>query len=271
MANNPLIIRSPRFDEHKIVVPGEVALLQTPFSGSVGSAGGDEYPIDRNIIQLLHKNLPPTSLAQDSNFIPLTASTYEDGWRVRSINLISGQNFTIEEEKARLTEWLNPQPGETIIDLGASTALYARALCKASPDSRLIAIDIAPPMLRKAREKCIEEGADLFLMQADAENLPFFAATVDAVACGGSLNEFRDPVKALYESRRVLKKGGRFFLMYLQKADSFAGSLLQRASALGGISFWSADEGRQLFERTGFVIRREEQLGIVHFVLMEAV
>jgi hypothetical protein len=40
---------------------------------------------------------------------------------------------------------------------------------------------------------------------------------------------------------------------------------------LGGISFWSADEGRQLFERTGFVIRREEQLGIVHFVLMEAV
>jgi ubiquinone/menaquinone biosynthesis C-methylase UbiE len=271
MARKPLNIRSPHFEEHKITLPAETAQLQTPFSGNIGSAGGDNYPIERNIILLLHGKLPETTLAQDSNFIPLTAASYEDIWRIRSINILSGQNFTIEEETARLTEWLQPQEGQIILDLGASTAIYARALYRNCPESTIIAIDLAPPMLRKAREKCLEEGAELYLMQANAENLPFFASSIDAIACGGSLNEFRDPVKALYEARRVLKKGGRFFLMYLLKADTIAGSLLQRASALGGISFWSADESRQLFERTGFAVRREEQLGIVQFMLLEAV
>jgi SAM-dependent methyltransferase len=271
MSQKPLSIRSPQFEEYKILIPAEVAQLHTPFSGTVGSAGGDEYPVERNIIQLLHKKLPQTTLAQDSNFIPLTAASYEDVWRVRSINYLSGERFSIDEETEWLTDWLAPRDGEVILDLGASTALYGRALYRQNPRTTIVAIDIAPPMLRKAREKCVEEGVELYLMQADAEHLPFFGATVDAVVCGGSLNEFRDPVKALYEARRVLKKGGRFFLMYLQKAESLAGSLLQKASELGGISFWTDEQSRSLFLRAGFEIRREDRLGIVHFVLMEAV
>lgn len=271
MSVKDLILRSPKYEEHKIVLPAELSHLQFPFSGSVSSPGGDDYPVTKNIVSLEKPPHSERTLAQESNFIPITASSYEDLWRKRSIKAITGKPFSIVDEKERLCDWLNPAPNEIILDLGASTALYARSLASCSPLSTIAAIDISMPMLKAARERAVSEEHDIFLLQADAEKLPFFAATVDKVAIGGSLNEFRDPVKALYETRRVLKKGGQFFLMYLMKAESLVGSALQKASGLGGLHFWSASESTALFERSGFRISREDKLGIVHFVLMEAV
>jgi SAM-dependent methyltransferase len=271
MSLTSLILRSPANDEHRLNIPPEVAHLRDPFSGDISSADGISFPIKRNIVELLGSDTPTITLAQSTNFLGLTAEAYEDYWRNRSISAISGQEFSIADEKSRLLEWLNPVAGKRYIDVGCSTALYARTLANAAPEATVIAIDMSLPMLRKAREKAIAEKTDLYLVQADAENMPFFSASVDGLAIGGSLNEFRDPAKALYESRRVLRKGGTAFLMYLLRAETFMGATLQRLSGVGGLSFWSPDESALLFERSGFAIRRQERLGIVDFVLLEAV
>ena len=270
MTPPPIILRSPKFDEHKIPVPVEISQLATGFNGTLSSPGLDDYPVTKNIIQLIGSEYPKTTLAQDTNFISLTAENYEDLWRKNSIKAISGTDFSMEDEQRLLCEWLNPQKGDRILDLGTSTALYPRILAKHNPETHIVAIDLSMPMLRKAREKSIEDGANIYLVQTNAENLPFFAGSFDSVTCGGSLNEFRDPVKAMYEARRVLKKGGYLFMMYLMKADNFFGLALQKASSIGGISFWSEEESTQLFERAGFSIEKEEKHGIVHFVLLKA-
>lgn len=270
MISHPIVLRSPKFDEHKIPVPSEISYLATGFNGTLTSAGGDDYLVTKNIIQLIGNNYPKTTLAQDTNFIPLTAENYEDLWRKKSIKAISGTDFSMEDEQRLICEWLNPQNGDKILDLGTSTAMYPRLLIKHNPDTHIVAIDLSMPMLRKAREKSIEDGANIYLVQANAENLPFFAGSFDSVTCGGSLNEFRDPIKALYEARRVLKKGGYLFMMYLMKADSYLGLALQKASSIGGISFWSEEESTQLFSRAGFCIEKDEKHGIVHFVLLKA-
>jgi len=77
-----------------------------------------------------------------------------------------------------------------------------------------------------------------------------------------------DPAKALYECRRVLKPGGTFFVMYLLKAETWAGRLLQKSAEVGGIQFWSLSEADALFERCGFEVKRRSTLGIVDFVLL---
>lgn len=265
---HPIILRSPTFDDQKIVLPAEISLLDNPFNGSVGSPKGDEYPVLRNIVRLLNGKFPSTTLAQDSNFIPLTAIGYEDYWRKSSIKAISGQDFSMADEQALLAEWMEVKEGETVLDLGTSTALYPRTLFAVQPDAAYIAIDLAMSMLKQARTRAQEEGCRMTLLEANAEAPPFFAGSIDALTCGGSLNEFKDARKTLYEARRVIKKNGRFFIMYLLEAETLLGRTLQKASGIGGITFWSKQASFEMFRSAGFRVEREKQLGIVQFVLL---
>lgn len=266
-----IILRSPKFDDSKIELNPEISHLGLPFNGSIGSSKGDEYEVNKNIIELLGMDIPPTTIAQSSNFLSLTADAYEDYWRNYSVKLISGEDFSIEDEKNRISEWFQPVDGESYLDLGCSTALYARKIAQEAPKSSVVALDFSMPMLKKAREKALEEQIDLYLLQANAENLPFFSATFDGITIGGTLNEFGDPVKALYEARRVLKSSGRMFVMYLLKSDTIFGGALQKMTGVGGIKFWDTTESDQLFERTGFEIEKSLKLGVVHFCLLRPV
>ena len=72
-------------------------------------------------------------------------------------------------------------------------------------------------MLQKAREKAVTEKINLFLIQANAQQIPFFNDTFDIVAMGGTLNEVSNTIQVLTEIRRVLRPNGRFFIMYLLK------------------------------------------------------
>ena len=271
MKRPEIYLRSPKHDDTKIAVPAHIAHLDSGFNGSIGSSKGDEYAVKKNIIELLGDDIPSTTLAQSSNFFSLTADAYEDYWRNHSIKLISGEEFSIEDEKQRLLEWFAPQAGEKYLDLGCSTGLYARTVALKEPESAVVALDFSLPMLKKAREKAASEKAEVFLLQANAENLPFFSGTFDGLIMGGSLNEFGDPAKALYEARRVIKSDGRMFIMYLLRAETIIGSAMQKLTGIGGINFWNKSESEQLFERTGFQIEKSLKLGIVHFCLLKPV
>lgn len=249
-------------------IPEQAKRLASGFNAVLQVPDGTEVRIDAGIIDAIGERDLNLTLAQRSNLIPATAAVYEDTWRVKSIGILSGEDFPIEAETGLLTGWLEPEAGEILLDLGCSTALYGRALAMAAPGADVVAVDVARPMLNEARRKAVGEGIDLYLLRADAEHLPFANASVNKAAIGGSLNEFRDTVKALYEARRVLRKDGRLFVMVLREADTFAGRLLQKGAATGGITFWSAEALAALYERCGFRILRRERRGIVEFALL---
>jgi ubiquinone/menaquinone biosynthesis C-methylase UbiE len=151
------------------------------------------------------------------------------------------------------------------LDLGASTALYARALKAAQPKASIVALDFSLQMLEEARIKSEADETDLYLVRADGRDLPFFSKTFDGIVMGGTLNELSDPVKVLYEANRVLKKEGCFFMMHLIKSDAWYGRLLQESVGLGGIKFWTVEESNELFKRAGFSIDKQITRGIVCF------
>lgn len=250
-------------------IPEEAKRLASGFNAVLQVPDGTEVRIEAGIIDAIGDRALNLTLAQRSNLISATAAVYEDTWRVKSIGILSGEAFPIEAETDLLIDWLEPVAGDTVLDLGCSTALYARALARAAPDADVVAIDLARPMLNEARRRAVSDRLDLYLLRADAEHLPFANASVRKAAIGGSLNEFRDPVKALYEARRVLRKDGSLFVMALREADTFAGRLLQKGAATGGITFWSAAALAALYERCGFRIRKRENRGIVEFALLE--
>jgi ubiquinone/menaquinone biosynthesis C-methylase UbiE len=185
------------------------------------------------------------SLAQISNFMPLTAQLY-DLWRERSLSLLTREKFGLEREFALLTDWVKPQAGQRFLDIGTSTGNYARVLAQAGGE--VIAIDISRHMLEKALARGNNTG--IVYEQVNAEYLPYPDQHFDGVVMGASLNEFHNTGRALEQTARVLKDGSKLFMMYLCESETSFGRLSQAPFKLSGVRFpnraWVAAELKKL-------------------------
>ncbi|WP_291511473.1 malonyl-ACP O-methyltransferase BioC [Acidithiobacillus sp.] len=93
-----------------------------------------------------------------------------------------------------------------ILDLGAGTGLQSRRLNGRFPKARVIALDIARPMLLEARRRKGWRQRQLFC-QGDAEALPLRPASMDLVYANLCL-QWSDLDRSLREIARVLRPGG---------------------------------------------------------------
>lgn len=104
--------------------------------------------------------------------------------------------------------WVDPQPGETAVDLccgtGDLTGLLAR---KIGGRGQVWGIDFAPAMLAIARARYAHQP--IHWHQGDVLQLPFGDNTVDVVTMGYGLRNVQDRQRCLREIYRVLRPGGR--------------------------------------------------------------
>jgi malonyl-CoA O-methyltransferase len=99
------------------------------------------------------------------------------------------------------------QTPQTILDLGAGTGHASRALKRAHPRALVVAADIAPGMLARARAQ--SRWLRRFeRVRADAYSLPFRDASFDLVYSSLMLQWCDDLDTAFGEIARVLKPGG---------------------------------------------------------------
>ncbi|MEO8092144.1 MAG: methyltransferase domain-containing protein [bacterium] len=113
--------------------------------------------------------------------------------------------------RERLIERVDPQPGETLLEVAAGTGDTGLiAAERVGPHGRLISTDFAPGMVQATRS----EGERLGLTNAeyrqlDAERMDLEDSSVDGVLCRWGYMLMADPAAALAETRRVLRDGGR--------------------------------------------------------------
>ncbi|MDX2004585.1 MAG: methyltransferase domain-containing protein [Meiothermus sp.] len=246
------------------------------------------------------KKLAQTTFAARSNLVPLTALGYEL-WRKNALTLLSGRNFPLSEEYQLLLNSVQPVHGLQFLDLGTSTGLYSRALLLAgaekvyaldfSPAMLRVArrkVDrgelpvgwggsgkgagtiatrsgehsspspgdgsLTPEIVQK-----IYKGFEPLL--ARAEDIPLPDESVDGVVVGGSWNEFPDPEQVVQEMYRVLRPGGRVFLML----SLHSGGPLQRVLAWSGLRFPTLEAVQGQLEDAGLRTRGWRD-GLVGFV-----
>jgi ubiquinone/menaquinone biosynthesis C-methylase UbiE len=73
--------------------------------------------------------------------------------------------------------------------------------------------DLTPAMLDRARERAAQHAeVDIELLIADSQSLPFEDASFDAVVMHLILAVVPEPERALQESYRVLRPGGRIYI-----------------------------------------------------------
>ncbi len=138
---------------------------------------------------------------------PAQWSAVADGWARRREYVWQVSRPVAE----RLVDALAPQPGETVLELAAGpgdTGFLAAP--RLEPGGRLVSTDVAPEMVEAARARAAELGLrNVEHRVADAQELPFPDASVDAVLCRWGYMLVPDPARALAETRRVLRPGGR--------------------------------------------------------------
>ena len=101
---------------------------------------------------------------------------------------------------------------EQALDIATGTGFTAFAI---GPEvAHIIAIDLTPAMLGKARELARERGLQNIDFQiAAAESLPFQSASFDLVTCRIAPHHFEDVRRFLAETYRVLRPTGVFCMV----------------------------------------------------------
>lgn len=218
----------------------------------VGPHGQDPSIVELGIWHAIGRDRAARTLAQLTNIAPVVPEMYEAIWRCRSLGLLSGRTFTVAEEIAEMRAAIGNVDGGLVIDVGCSEGLYARHL--AHDGARVIAIDHSQGFLRRLLHRAAMDGVHVAAVRALAQRLPVRDGHADAVVVGGSLNEIGNRAGALSEAARVLRPGGRLFVMSLTQATSPAGRVVQRTMRASGIVFPSAQTMVEEIEAAGLKV-----------------
>lgn len=112
-----------------------------------------------------------------------------------------------------------------ILDVGSGAGQILRHLLKETlPDSRLVAFDLSPGMLRRARHRMKSERPHY--VAGDMMRMPFADGSFDCVTCGWVLEHLPDPKPGLADVARVLKPGGSALILATE--DTLSGAVVSR-------------------------------------------
>jgi ubiquinone/menaquinone biosynthesis C-methylase UbiE len=107
-------------------------------------------------------------------------------------------------------EWVCSQAEGEVLEIAVGTG---RNLPYYPDGVRLSGVELSPAMLEIARTRARELGREIDLRVGDAQALEFPDESFDSVVCTLSLCTIPDDRAAVAEVRRVLRPGGRFFLL----------------------------------------------------------
>ena len=137
------------------------------------------------------------------------------------------ERFTFGRLRKKL--WSRVPTGRVLeigVGTGANLPFY--------PDgAEVTAVDISERMLERANKKAHALGVDVQLVQMDAQQLEFEDESFDAVVATCVFCSVPDPVLGLTEAKRVLRPGGKLFLMEHVRAENrIAGKLMDSLNPL---------------------------------------
>lgn len=145
-----------------------------------------------------------------------------------------------------IAEWLSPVKGMDLLDLAGGTGINAVALALAG--AQVTVVDTSEAMLTHAKQK----KAGISIIRADAAMLPFADKSFDIVLVSDAWHHFREQNRVAREMDRVLRPGGRIYVIDFDRSKFGTKLLVILEKILGEPSkFLSADELVEVFKSKG--------------------
>ncbi|MEZ4808151.1 MAG: bifunctional demethylmenaquinone methyltransferase/2-methoxy-6-polyprenyl-1,4-benzoquinol methylase UbiE [Flavobacteriales bacterium] len=115
--------------------------------------------------------------------------------------------------RRKVVRKLAEEPTPHVLDVATGTADLA--ILAAGKAERVTGVDISEGMLEHGRKKVKDKGLEgrVALVQADSEDLPFADDTFDAITVAFGVRNFEHLERGIAEMHRVLRPGGRLFVL----------------------------------------------------------
>lgn len=124
--------------------------------------------------------------------------------------------------RRKAIEHLKDLQPKRILDVATGTGDFAIATMRLNP-GRVVGIDIAEEMLKRARTKVKKRGLDgiISLQTGEAENIQFADGSFDAAIVAFGARNFENLEKGLSEMHRVLRLGGKIVVLEFSRPRFF--------------------------------------------------
>jgi SAM-dependent methyltransferase len=106
-------------------------------------------------------------------------------------------------------DFLEIEPGDRVLEVGSGLGILAAEVAALVPNGEVVGLEYSTAQLASIAAS----APNLSFRQGDAHSLPFEENSFDAVYCRYVLEHLSDPPRALSEMRRVLRPGGRVFVL----------------------------------------------------------
>jgi ubiquinone/menaquinone biosynthesis C-methylase UbiE/uncharacterized protein YbaR (Trm112 family) len=146
-----------------------------------------------------------------------------------------------------------------VLEIGSGAGAHSALFCKAG--AKMTALDLTLDRVVSTRNKLslIDEVQSSYVVQGDAEHLPFEDNYFDIVYSNGVLHHTPDTLRTIQEVYRVLKPGGRAIIMlyakhsYLYWVNIFLlrgvilGNLFRHSNWLGRTTEWMSNSKQKIY------------------------
>ena len=122
--------------------------------------------------------------------------------------------------KKSMINWINPQPGNKIIDVAAGTGDLAKIICEKNDNKNTFCCVEPNKNMFEAGKQKLKFYSNIKWYLNSAERLPFKESTFDFYTISYGIRNVTDINKCLKEAYRVLKPGGRFFCLEFSKVEN---------------------------------------------------
>lgn len=156
------------------------------------------------------------------------------------------KRFAVEQSQVR--------PGNRVLDVAGGTADLARLFARrVGSRGEVVLTDINAAMLRIGRDRLLDAGIIVPVVQCNGERLPFPDDRFDCVSVAFGLRNMTHKESAIAEMRRVLRPGGRLVILEFSRVwkplapfyDAYSFQILPR---LGDLIAHDAQSYRYLAE-----------------------
>jgi ubiquinone/menaquinone biosynthesis C-methylase UbiE len=155
----------------------------------------------------------------------------------------------------------------TVLELGGGYGWLSSYLKKLHPGLRVVFSDVSREAVEKSHQYEAFFGVELDEKWVTAaEDTPFDDGTFDRVTFFASFHHAQDPRRALRECYRVLRPGGKLYLLYEPSAPGYLRPLYDRYVHRDEVpeKYYSVRQYRRMFVEAGFEMRRHNYTGFLH-------
>lgn len=126
-----------------------------------------------------------------------------------------------------IAEKININNPSVIIDLGAGTGLFSKALSEIYSGSKIYACDIAEEMIEWMNDNVVPEYRNIITVQMNDDEVPLRSEIADVLIMINLHHELDDHYKVLNDCKRLLKKTGKIVISDWKKIKTEQGPFLE--------------------------------------------